>query len=111
MTKIWTRDDTRFWIAQLENRVEDIDYYLNQTVQWCEANEIYSDKVVFACAVMTVIWVCHMRHELITKREIFELLAVTDYDLIDDEECTLGENYHELYLDELLERVANSNFD
>ena len=111
MTKPWSRDDTRHWIAQLENRIEDIDYYLNETVKWCEENEIYSDKIVFACAVMTVIWVSHMRHEPITKREIFEIVGVEEYDKIDDEECALGENYHDMFLDELLERVANSNFD
>lgn len=111
MTQPWTRDDTRHWIAQLENRIEDIDYYLNETVKWCEANDIYSDRIVFACAMMTVIWVSHMRHEPITKYEILEIIGVEDYTEVEDEECMLGKEYHEMFLDELLERVVNANFD
>jgi hypothetical protein len=36
MTKIWSRDDTKEWVIQLEHRLEDIDYYLKKTVDWCE---------------------------------------------------------------------------
>ena len=108
MTKYWSRQDTQHWIAQLENRLEDIDYYLKQTVEWCEANDVYNDQAVFACAVMTVIWVSHMRQEPLSKREVLELVGVEDYYNAEDEEYTLGEPYHGMELEDLLEKVANS---
>jgi hypothetical protein len=79
MTRPWSREDTQHWIAQLENRLEDIDYYLHQTVEWCEERGVYNDQAVFACAVMTVIWVSHMRDEPLSKREVLEIVGVVDY--------------------------------
>lgn len=34
--KPWTREDTHKWVIQLENRLEDIGYYLKRTLEWCE---------------------------------------------------------------------------
>lgn len=51
--KYWSREDTKSWIAQLEHRIEDIEYYLKKTVQWCEQNEVYDDKLIFVCLIMT----------------------------------------------------------
>ena len=62
MKKVWDRKATRDWIAQLEHRIEDIEYYLRKTVEWCEANDVCSDRSVFACMVMTAVWlaICEM---------------------------------------------------
>jgi len=106
----WTRDKTKDWIAQLENRVEDIDYYLMETVQWCEDNFVFDDERVFACALMTVVWVSHMRQEPLSKREAMELLGVRDWENTPDEEFLLGQQYRDMELHELLNRVARLGF-
>lgn len=108
MTRPWSRDDTQYWIAQLENRLEDIHYYLNQTVAWCEEHNVYNDQAVFACAVMTVIWVSHMRGEPLSKREVLEIVGVIDYYNVEDEEYCLSKRFHGVELEELLEMVAES---
>lgn len=106
--KYWSREDTKHWITQLENRIEDIDYYLKQTIEWCELHGIYSDKDVFVCAMMTVIWVSHMRNEPISRREAFELLGIQDWDQIPDEEFELGSKYKDCDLEDLLYSIARS---
>jgi hypothetical protein len=105
---IWTRDQTREWIAHLENRLEDIDYYLKRTVEWCENHGVYNDQVVFACAVMTVIWVSHMRQEPLSKREVLELVGVLDYYNAEDQEYQLNPEFQNYELEELLEVVADN---
>ena len=108
MTKVWTREHTQHWIAQLENRLEDIDYYLNQTVDWCEDRGVLNDQAVFACAVMTVIWVSHMRSEPLSKREVLEIVGVADFYDAEDDEYALSERFHGMELEELLEMVVES---
>lgn len=106
--KYWSRNDTKEWVAQLEHRLEDIDYYLKQTVEWCEENFVYDDQQVFACAAMTVIWVSHMRNERLTKKEMFELIGVTDWEeCADDLEYSLGAEWAGYELEEILEEVVN----
>jgi hypothetical protein len=102
----WTRDQTREWIAHLENRLEDIDYYLQRTSEWCEDHGVYNDQAVFACAVMTVIWVSHMRQEPLSKREVLELVGVLDYYNAEDRAYLLGPEFHHYDLEELLEMIA-----
>ena len=102
----WTRDQTREWIAHLENRLEDIDYYLNRTVEWCEDHGVYNDQAVFACAVMTVVWVSSMRQEPLSKREVLELVGIQDFYNAEDQEYNLSPQFQNYELEELLELVA-----
>jgi hypothetical protein len=104
----WTREDTKDWIGQLEHRIEDIDYYLWQTVEWCETHGIYEDEKVFACALMTVIWVSHVRSEPISKREVMEILGVKDWHECPDEEFILGSNYRNLDIEDILYKVVKT---
>lgn len=104
----WSRNDTKHWISQLENRIEDIDYYLKQTIEWCELHGVYSDEQVFVCAMMTVVWVSHMRGEPVSKREAFELLGIQDWEKISDDEFHLGAKYKDYDLEDLLYSVAKS---
>jgi hypothetical protein len=104
---IWTIDRTQEWISQLENRLEDIDYYLNCTVEWCETNEIYNDQMVFACCLMTVVWVSHMRGEPLSKREALEIIGIIDADSVEDEEYCLSDSFHDYDHQELLEAVIS----
>lgn len=108
--KPWTREDTQFWVAQLEHRIEDIDYYLQQTVEWCENNDIYRDDAVFACALMTVLWVSTQRGEPLSKREAMEILGVDCWELMEDEEFILDKKYLETDLEVLLEQVCQKLF-
>jgi hypothetical protein len=62
MKKVWDRKATRDWIAQLEHRIEDIRYYMERTIHWCEANGVYSDRTVFACIIMTSVWAVSYTH-------------------------------------------------
>jgi hypothetical protein len=107
MTKIWSRDDTKEWVIQLEHRLEDIDYYLKKTVDWCEENGIYDDQIVFACASITVLWVSHMRHEPISRREMLEIVGILDWDQVDDFEYRLDDEYSNYDHEEILEAVVN----
>jgi hypothetical protein len=108
MTRVWSRSHTQHWITQLENRIEDIDYYLNHTVNWCEERGIDNDQAVFVCAVMTVVWVSHMRNEPLSKREVLEMVGISDYYNTEDAEYSLSERFHGTELDELLEMVVEN---
>jgi hypothetical protein len=105
MIKPWSREDTQYWIAQLENRIEDIDYYLNRTVEWCENNGIWSNESVFALSFVTVLWVSHMRNEEISRQEIYELLGVIDFDQIEDAVMELGDQLSGMDWEDMLNLV------
>jgi hypothetical protein len=105
---VWTRDNTKHWVAQLENRIEDIEFYLRRTVEWCEENDVYSDNTVFVCSVMALTWVCHLRGEEISRRELFEILGIENWNAIEDAVLELNPKYEEMQLEELLELVVSS---
>ncbi len=106
--KPWSRNNTKEWIKQLENRVKDIHYYLAQTIEWCENNNVYEDEIVIACAIMTVVWVSHMRGEPLSKIEALEILGIPDADILEDEEYHLGEPFLGYDHETLLETVVRS---
>lgn len=106
--KSWTRDDTKEWISQLENRIEDIHFYLNRTLEWCEENQIYSDKIIFVCNVMTIVWVSHCRNEPVSKYELFEILGIKDWQQVDDAILEFNPIYQDMELEDLLRYVVSS---
>ena len=108
--KPWSRDDTRHWISQLELRVEDLDYYLTRPVQWCEDNEVYDDRLVFACAMMTTIGVAWQRGEPISRREILEVLGIQDWYVAKEEEIELGAKYQNMDLEDILEEIISNHW-
>ena len=108
MTKYWSREDTQYWIAQLENRIEDIDYYLNRTVEWCENNGVWDNEKVFGLTFVTVLWVCHMRNEDVSRQEIYELLGIEDYYDCEDHVMELGNQLSGLDWEEMLSLVADT---
>lgn len=81
---MWTREQTQEWLIQLETRIEDIGYYLVRTAEWCEQNGIWADNKVIACSIVTVIWVCNMRNEKVSRREIFEILGCPGWEDMED---------------------------
>lgn len=106
----WDREDTREWIAQLETRIEDLQYYLSRTQQWCSENEIQSDRIIFVCSIMALVWVCHLRNENISKQELLELLKIENWESIEDATFEFNPAYEDLELEELLTIVVRSFF-
>lgn len=104
--KPWTRDDTKDWICQLENRIKDIDYYLKKTIDWCENYGIDDDHVVFMCSFLTCIWVSTLRDETITTVELKEILAIEDWEFDEDKVYELNDVWLELDHTELLEKIV-----
>ena len=99
----WSRNDTKEWIAQLEHRIEDIDYYLKKTADWCDDYGIDNDRLVFLCSFLTCVWVSHMRGEPISFTELMELLGVEEWECDEDKLYELDEEYANLDHHELLE--------
>jgi hypothetical protein len=104
--KPWSRKDTQFWISQLENRVEDIEFYLKRTIEWCEDHEVYDDRAIAACMIVTILWVNEMRQESVSKREIYELIGIKDWYNAPEEGFSLSTQYCDMDIDELLELAA-----
>jgi hypothetical protein len=102
----WSRKDTKAWVEQLENRIDDIDYYLKKTIDWCDSYGIDNDQLIFLCSFLTCIWVSELRGEPITYNELMELLGVEDREIEEDKIYELEEKFLELEHDELLEKVV-----
>lgn len=113
--KNWTRDDTREWIIQLEHRIEDIDYYLQKTAEWCDEYGIDDDRVVFMCNFLTCIWVSHMRDEPITYLELMEMLGVDEWESTEEKIYELDERWGELdhheFLEQIVAKMERDDFD
>lgn len=109
MNNFWSRQSTKDWISSIEDRIEDIDYYLKRTVDWCEQNSVYDNDRVFGLALITVLWVCYMRDEEITQTEVFEILGVNiPEDVVLSDRLFLGPTFEGLELEEILEQVASN---
>lgn len=106
LMKYWSRDDTKEWIIQLEHRLDDIDYYLNRTIEWCDEYGIEDDRVVFMCSFLTCIWVSRMRDEPITFVELMEMLGVEEWDSDEEKIYELDDEYAQLDHHEFLEKVV-----
>ena len=109
--KFWSLDDTRDWIAQVENRVEDIDYYLRQTVAWCERHNVLDDNRVFMCSFLTIVWVSHQRSEQVSYREMMEILGLGHLEIEDDKIYDLGAQFANMEHEDMLQLVAGNPLD
>ena len=108
--KPWTREDTQYWIAQLENRIEDIEFYINYTKNWLEDRDFDNPYMIVTCLIVTALWVSSMRDEDITQREILEIIGIKDWYKAEDLVFGLNKSYVGLELEEIL-NIAVSNFD
>lgn len=104
--KPWTRENTQDWINKLESRLEDIDYYLRRTVEWCEENQIYDDERVMGCAFITCIWVSHMRDESISFSELVSFLGIDGSSIEDDKLYDIGPVFKDMDHEEILNLLA-----
>lgn len=103
--KPWTRDATKNWIQQIQNRITDIDHYLKKTVEFCELNEVYDNKTVLVLSMMTVVWVSHMRQEYVSYNEMAELLGIEDVSISQDQIYDLGPKLSKLDHEQMLEII------
>ena len=106
MYKAWSRTDTQDWLNQVTNRIEDIDYYLGRTVEYCEANGIWDDIKVFSISFIVVIWVCHMRGEEVTRQEILEILGFEHWQNAEDGIMSIGKHLVDKDFEEILQIVS-----
>ena len=105
--KPWTREDTKDWISQLEHRIEDIDYYLKVTLDWCEDRGVWDDKKIFILSLLTIIWVSWMREETVSYMEILEILGIEQIQLEEDKIYSLGDKFYNLNHEEMLEMILS----
>jgi hypothetical protein len=108
--KYWSREDTKAWVAQLEDRIDDISHYIDRTLEWCEERYIDDDKVIFMCCFLTAIWVSQLRGEPITYLELMEMLGIKDIPEGEDKFYELDQRFEDLTHKELL-AAAVEHFD
>jgi len=104
----WSREDTRAYFAQLEDRIEDITHYVDKTSEWCEENYIDDDRVIFMCMFITAIWVSQLRCEPISYVELMEVLGVKDIPEDEEKFYELDDTYADLTHKELLIRAVKT---
>lgn len=104
--KYWSRENTKEWIAQLESRLQDIEFYLDRTWEWCEEQDIEDDRVIFMCAFLTCVWVSHLRGESISFIELMEMLDIAEWECDEDKFYELDDKWANLDHDDLLEQVV-----
>ena len=110
MYKPWTRNDTQEFIHTVESRIEDIDYYLKRTVEWCEKHNVVENKRVIMCCLVTCIWVSSMRNEAISFQELIEYVGIEDdyEDLITmDKVYKVCKEFQALDHEEVLQMLIN----
>lgn len=106
-SKMWTREDTKNWVFQIQSRLEDFEYYLKLTESWCECHGIINDAQIFMCMTMTVVWVNFMRGEKLTKTELFEILGFEEHQYSNDL-YELGQEFQNLDHETLLYKVCRN---
>jgi hypothetical protein len=106
----WSREDTKAWVAQLEDRIEDISHYIDLTLDWCEEQYIDDDKVIFMCCFLTAIWVSQLRGEPISYIELMEMLGIKDIPDGEDKIYELDSQFEDLTHKELL-KMAVKHFE
>jgi hypothetical protein len=108
----WSRENTKEWIAQLEDRIEDIAHYIDKTIEWCDNNEIDDERVVFMCCFLTCIWVSQLRCEEISYIELMEILGVPSLENSEEKLYELDNRYADCTHHELLVKaVAHFTLD
>lgn len=106
--RYWSRDDTKEWVAQLEHRIEDLQFYLSRSIEWCEENEIYDERAVLMCSIVSLIWVSHLRNEPISIHEMFEILGISNWEDANDAVFEFNPEYASMELEDLLRIIVDS---
>lgn len=106
-SEMWSREHTKEWLIQIGSRLEDFEYYLKQTTDWCELHGIWNDAAIFMCCVMTLVWVSYQRNEPLSKTEVFEILGF-DQNSFGNDMYELGKEFQDLDHESLLYRVIKN---
>lgn len=104
-SEMWTREDTKDWLFQIQNRLSDFEYYLRRTEEWCELRGVFNDAQMFMCYTMTIVWVSYMRGEKLSKAETFEILGFEDFEFTNDL-YELGSEFQDCDHESLLYKVC-----
>jgi tetrahydromethanopterin S-methyltransferase subunit A len=108
MYKPWARTDTKDFIHRVESRLEDFDYYLKRTVEWCENNGVFENKRILMCCLISCIWVSSMREEQVSFQEIVELVGLEDFEDTNlDKIYNVCEEFRHLEHEEILELLIS----
>lgn len=108
----WSRDNTKDWIHKVEGRIEDFDYYLQRTVEWCENNGVFEERKVLMCSLITCIWVASMRGEKITFQELVELVGMSNFDdKVADKVYDICTEFQNLDHEEVLQILISKSTD
>ena len=112
VSKPWLRNDTQEWIAQMENRVADMQYYLEEASLWLSVQGFCRPEIMIACFTMTCVWVAHLRGEQITSHEIMELIGASTEDIsMKNYVFELAPNYQEWQIEEIWYHVVRQYDD
>jgi len=108
----WTRDKTRDWINKVESRLDDFDYYIKRSTEWCENNGVFDTQKILMCNLITCIWVASMRNEQITFQELVELMGLSSTDDIQaDKVYEVCEIFQNLDHEEILQILVTKTSD
>ena len=100
-------ENTKDSIAHLEDRIDDIEYHLEKTHEWCDQHYIDDNSMVFMCCFLTCIWVSQLRGELITYVELMEMLGIHDIEVNEEKFYELDLKYENMTHRELLESAVD----
>lgn len=96
-SNIWTREDTRLWIHEVQLKLEAIEHCLDETTAWCEVMGVEGDdKLVFVLSFLTLLWVGYQFGEPSSKQQIFEILKIPEWEKVDDQLFVLPAKYGDL---------------
>lgn len=108
----WTRNDTKDFIHRVESRIEDLDYYLKRTVEWCENNGVFENKRILMCCLISCIWVSSMREEVISFKEIVEIVGLEEFEDSNlDKVYNICQEFRNLEHEEILEMLISKSAD
>lgn len=102
----WSRENTKDWINQVELRLEDMNFYLSETVRYCEHRGITDNIQVLVLSIMTCIWVSTMRNESITMSEVADILGIEGLSQISEKTYSLGNILSVMDFEEMLDTVS-----
>jgi len=112
MYRPWTRNDTKDYVHKVESRLEDFNYYLKRTVEWCENNGVFENKRILLCCLISCIWVSSMREEQVSFQEIVELVGLEEFeDTTLDKVYQVCEEFRYLDHEEILELLIVKSSD
>lgn len=105
--RYWGINDTRDWIVQVQMRLEDMDFYLKETIRYCETRGIIDNVQVLVLSIMTCIWVSTMRNEPISICEVADILGLDNLSNLADKTYTANDHLSLLDFEQMLDMIVD----